>query len=51
MLNREQILKSFNNLSKEVKFGMKKDEKKFNELQNMKPKVHLEVRKFNHHEK
>lgn len=35
--NREQILKSLNNLSKEVKLGMKKDEKKFNELQNMKP--------------
>lgn len=51
MLSRKQILKNFNKLSKDVKLGMKKDEKKFNELENVKPLVHLEVRKFDRHEK
>lgn len=51
MLFRKQMLKKLNKLNKEVRIGMKEDEKKFDELKSAKPKVYLEVRKFNRHEK
>lgn len=47
MLNGSLKFKEINNLSREVKLGMKKDENKFDELQNIKPNVQLEVRKLN----
>lgn len=51
MLNKKNMLKQLNRLSKEVTSGMREDEKRFDKIARIKPEVHLEVRKFDHHEK
>lgn len=51
MLNRDQFLKEWKRLNKEVVLEMKNDKKRFNEIQSFDPHVKLEVRNFNHSEK